>query len=237
MEILSPVSMPDPVRSYYQAALSGLRHIESRRPSGRRFGENADALWKGFAGELTTSDRLDLLIRDADAEWPGAFGARTVFHRAGVAEDEAFGVGWTPLDPSDAEELWREMTRSDAPADVVSALSAAAAAWGIALSAFEVGELSAADRVLVAGPSAIAAVIARFSEDRGLGWGDQVVVVATPESHRQLALLGAALVNVNKPTRVLNASEFAEQRPATHRALVSDDADARDRAAAEGARA
>jgi hypothetical protein len=235
MEILSPVPMPDPVRSYYRAALSGLRHIEARRPSGRRFGENADALWRSFAGELTTSDRIDLLIRDADAEWPGAFGARTVFARAGVAEDEAFGVGWYPLDPPDAEELWREVTRSDAPADVSSALVSAAASWGVTLSAFELGEINASEKVLVAGPSAIAAVIARFSDYRGLGWGEQVAVVATPECHRQLALLGAALVNVNKPTRVLPATEFEQQRPSARRVLVSPDADPRDRAVAEGA--
>jgi hypothetical protein len=28
---------------------------------------------------------------DADAEWPGGFGARTVFAGAAVAEDDAFG--------------------------------------------------------------------------------------------------------------------------------------------------
>lgn len=54
------VSMPDRVLAYYRAALAGLRYVESRRPSGRRFGENADALWKNFAGELTVGDRLDL---------------------------------------------------------------------------------------------------------------------------------------------------------------------------------
>ncbi len=65
--------------AYYQAALRCLQFVEKRKPTGRRFGSEADARWASFKGELTTSDRIDLLLRDADTEWLGAIGARTVF--------------------------------------------------------------------------------------------------------------------------------------------------------------
>jgi hypothetical protein len=65
--------------------LFALRYLEGRRATGRRFGADADALWSSLQGDLTTANRLDLLIRDADAEWPGGFGARTVFAMRGVA--------------------------------------------------------------------------------------------------------------------------------------------------------
>jgi hypothetical protein len=41
--------------------------LRARRPTGRRFGTEADARWNGFHGSLTIADRLDLLVRDADA--------------------------------------------------------------------------------------------------------------------------------------------------------------------------
>ncbi len=59
------------MKSYYGAALVGLLAIEARRPTGRRVGSEADARWQAFRGDLTTANRLDLLIRDADAQWPG----------------------------------------------------------------------------------------------------------------------------------------------------------------------
>jgi hypothetical protein len=74
-----------------------LKFVEERRPNRRRFGADADALWKGRAGELPPGERLDLLFRDADAEWPGAFGARTASDRGVVPEDEPFGAGREPL--------------------------------------------------------------------------------------------------------------------------------------------
>ncbi len=39
------------------------------------------------ARHLTTADRLDILLRDADAHWPASFGARNVFEVASLRWD------------------------------------------------------------------------------------------------------------------------------------------------------
>ena len=122
---------------YYVAALRALRFVERRAPTTRRFGGDADARWGAFRGNLTTADRLDLLLRDADAHWPAAFGARNVFALRSAAEDEAFGAEWSPLDPVDAEELWREVLAEAPPDGVREALLAAASSWDLELAAVE----------------------------------------------------------------------------------------------------
>ncbi|NVL83835.1 hypothetical protein [Escherichia coli] len=66
------------VDAFYEASLRKLRFVEARSPTKRRSGADADALWKSFKGHLTASDRLDLLLRDADIEHGGAFGARVL---------------------------------------------------------------------------------------------------------------------------------------------------------------
>ncbi len=58
--------------AYCRAALESLLFVEALRPTRRRAGADADATWASFRGDLTTADRIDLLLRDADAEWPGA---------------------------------------------------------------------------------------------------------------------------------------------------------------------
>lgn len=50
--------------AYYRAALRCLQFVEQRKPTGRRFGPDADARWSQFEGELTTADRIDLMVRD-----------------------------------------------------------------------------------------------------------------------------------------------------------------------------
>jgi hypothetical protein len=214
-------------RSYYSAALAGLRLLEARRPTGRRFGADADARWSSFRGDLTTADRIDLLIRDADAQWPGAFGARNVFARRAVAEDEAFGVGWEPLDPIDAEELWRaEMTKPSAES-VSAAARAVAERWSQRIAAVELTPIAATEKLVVAGPSAIVAVLEAFSKGQDLDWGDQVAVIATPPGHRQLAALGAALLNITTPTFLVTGSETASIT-GKRRVIASGDADEED---------
>jgi len=225
--------MPSPsaadTRAFYTVALSGLRFVEARRPTGRRFGSDADARWTGFRGDLTTADRLDLLLRDADAEWPGAFGARTVFAEPAVAEDDAFGPAWIGLEPVDAEDVWRATLTATEPHDLDTLLAAWSRAWGLSLSAVDVGALSTVDRLVVAGPSAIAAAIRAFSGRDDLAWTEQVTIVVTPPAHRQLASFSTAVLNATKPTLV---ATHGQAHSLVGRAIVSPDAAPEDAAAA-----
>ncbi len=214
---------------YVEAALRLLQFVEARRPTGRRFGQDADARWASFKGDLRTADRIELLIRDADAEWPGGFGARTVYALRAVAEDEPFGAQWPGLDPIAAEEIWRRMP--NAASTVAAACDAILVAWDQQLKPFEVGKVGPTDRLTIAGPSAVAAAIAVFADGKGLDWADQVVVVATPPAHRQVAAAATALLNATRPVQILAASD---EPPKGGRVLVSDDADPRDRARVTG---
>lgn len=218
-------------RPFYRTAHVGLRFLEQRSGSGRRFGVEADARWKGFCGDLQTADRIDLLIRDADAQWVGALGARTVFVLDDVCEDDPFGPRWEPLEPVEAEELWRGELATAAPRTVGEALDRAAAAWGLKLSPVAVGVIAPADRLVVAGPSAVASVAAAFAEGADLDWAAQVTVVATAPAHRQLAGLGAALLNATR-IGALWSAEAGSKVPGA-RLIVSPDAAEADRLQAE----
>ncbi|MCE9575766.1 MAG: hypothetical protein K8W52_21630 [Deltaproteobacteria bacterium] len=214
---------------YYEAALWSLRFIEARRATDRRFGAEADAKWAAFRGDFGTSARIDLLLRDADAQWPGAFGARSVYDLAAVARDEAFGAAWVPLDDIDAEELWRRIVATPAPSSPATALAQIAKAWGIALAPSAIEAIGATDRLLVTGPSAIAATIDAFARGSDLDWHDQVAIIATPPAHRHLAAVGAAIVNATKSTRLFNHREPAGDLRAA-RVITSPDASPEDRA-------
>jgi hypothetical protein len=90
-----PSTIPSaPRATSYLAALRMLRFAEACSPTRRRFGSDAEALWKDFAGGLKTIDRIDTLLRDADTQWPGAFGARSSFGPRALAEHDAFGADW-----------------------------------------------------------------------------------------------------------------------------------------------
>ena len=217
-------------QGYYEGALTALRFIERRLPTSRRFGAEADARWASFRGDLTTADRIDLLIRDADAQWPAAFGARAVFALRAVAEDEPFGSKWTSLDPVDAETLWRAAMKRDADVDVRSTLISVAASWGLKIATFDAGALTAADKLVVTGPSAIVAVVDAFTRGVALDWADQVVVVATAPAHRQLACVAAALLNA-KTTVIVDDTAAVVSR-ATARLIASADAEPTDAARA-----
>jgi len=180
---------------YYRAALSALRFIEQRRPTDHRFGPEADAIWGAFRGHLQSIDRIDLLIRDADAQWPGALGARTVFGFDAVAEDEAFGPDWEGLDPVDAEELFRAELARPAPTSVAETLAAMASAWGLSIARFDVGAIDASEKLVAIGVSAFVALALAFDARQGeLDFTDQVVCVASRPGDRQLAAAVSALV-------------------------------------------
>jgi hypothetical protein len=223
----------DQTTSYYRAAFACLQYVETRRPTRRRFGQDADARWKAFKGHLSASDRIDLLLRDANVEWPGAFGAREVFALPSVAEDEAFGAAWRSLDPVDGEALWRELSTRAAPSGAREALLAVAQAWGLQLARMGVEAPDPADRIVVVGPSAIAAVAEVFVGRSDLDWSAQVSCVASPPAHRHLALCAAAIVDTHRLGRVLSADE-ARMLPRGARVIQSEDAARADAEALQG---
>ena len=189
--------------AFYKAALIGLRYIEQRKATGRRFGPDADARWRSLRGDLATADRIDLLLRDANAEWPGAFSARGTFNIPSVPEDEPFGAGWQPLEPVSAEELWHELQAEPPPASLPEVLDAYASCWRLHLAPLEVSTPQPNDHYLVAGPSAVAGLIQAFAEAEDLNWGEQTATVAGPPGHRQLALMAPALLNMPRSAVVI----------------------------------
>ena len=71
----------------------------------------------------------------------------------------------------DAEELWRRLAADSAPADAAACLAAIAGAYELALADLEVPAPAPTDRFVVAGPSAIAALLGRFASGADLGNG------------------------------------------------------------------
>jgi hypothetical protein len=217
---------------YVEGALRLLQYVETRRPTGRRFGADADARWRSFKGDLETVDRIELMIRDADAEWPGGFGARMVYALRGVAEDEPFGSQWEGLDPVDAEELWRRVKAEAAPSSPAATLTAIASAWGVKISKHPLEPIGPTDRLVVVGASAIADTIESFAAGSALDWADQVVVVATSPATRQLAAAATALLNASRSAKIVTAGEPGSAVRGA-RLIASPDADPADREAAE----
>jgi hypothetical protein len=215
-------------RAYYQAALVCLRFLERERPTGRRFGVDADARFEAFRGELKTADRIDLLLRDADAQWPGAFGARAVFALAGAAEDDPFSAHWSPLLPVLGEDLWRQALSGPEASSVREVLVGCAAAWELGCQPFVVAPVGPTDELLVAGPSAIAAVAEVFAVGAGLDWSAQVGIVASRPAERQMGALCAALLKSSRPTRLLERGAVSPDLLQRCRLVLSDDAVAAD---------
>lgn len=229
--------MASELLSYYRAGLALLKHVENRQPTDRRFGAEADALWSQFKGELTTADRIDMLIRDADAQWPGAFGGRTVFDLQGVSTDEPFGAKWEGLDGVLAEDIWRAESKISV-GSAHEALKEIANSWAIELGEFSVPSVGAADRFVVAGPSAIVALVHEFVGTRDLDWSEQVVVVASPPAHRQLGAAAGGILGLTKGVTVVSTSSSdlsaarASLRGKGARLVMSDDTTPEDKALA-----
>ncbi len=215
---------------FYEAALRVLAFVEQRRPTGRRFGPDADARWAAFRGAMTASERIDLLLRDADAEWPTAFGGRLVYEIPGLADDESFGPSWPTIDPVIAEETWRRHANLSPPKTPREALLGFADAWELRLEIVP-PTVSPTDRLLVVGPSAIASTVLAFAQGSALDWSQQVTVIATPPAHRHLAAAATAILNARGATSLLGRNSPApDLRGASM--VASPDADQADRARA-----
>lgn len=216
------------VRAYYESALTALRYLEHRAPTGRRFGQDADLRWSSFRGHLQDVDRIDLLLRDADAQWPGSMGARRVFNRHGVAEDDAFGKEWAPLEPVAGAELWRDANGTPPAENLGAVLSRIAAVWKLSLQPHRHEAVSPSSRLVVAGASAVAALAQSFEGRSDLNWADQVAVVASDPPTRQLAAFCGAALNATNATPALLAAEERGASLVGHTPVVSSDASSTD---------
>lgn len=208
--------------SYFRTALSGLRFLEAREPTGRRFGEDADVLWRSYATrQISELDRLELLIRDADRQWRGAFGPRFVFDLPVGSDDEAFGPSWLRAAPVPVRDLWRDAFTRPAPRALEDVLADWSAAWDRPLTSTPC-ELSANERVTFIGASAIASAIRALAGRTDLAWHRNVEVVASEPAERQLALLAAPLLAAE------GATVLVDRPSAGSRVISSDDARASD---------
>ncbi len=186
--------------SFYAAALAGLRALEARERSPRRFGPDADARWQSFRGHLELAARIDLLARDAAVRWQAGFSPALVFQLPYLADDEPFGPDWRGLTPTQAEQLWKS---TDSQVD----LSTCAAMLGVPDIPVPCPMPEPSTRLIVAGGSAVLAVGKRFAARPELSWSDQVLVVADRPANRQLAGLVAPVIGARAATRLTAPAE------------------------------
>ena len=210
--------------AFYSAAVLGLRALDARETTARRFGPDAEARWAQFAGALGAGDRLDILLRDAAGTWGAAFSPSECFGLFGLADDEPFGPDWDGIDSSAAMRLLPDMSDT-------ATLDQVATTLGVKPTPIAVPPLTPSTKLVLAGGAAIVAVAKAFAGDRGLSWTDQVLVVAAMPAFRQLAGLGAVLLGARGRTALVRPTGDADGmlRPAgfTHldTAVVSPDAE------------
>src|SRR5262245_4899082 len=198
----SPLT-PQDRSAFYGAAVMGLRALDARESTPRRFGPDADARWTQFAGALRAADRIDILLHDAAGTWGAAFSPSECFGYFGLADDEPFGPDWAGIDDHAAKRLLAE---PDAPAT----LEHIAYGLGVKAASVPVPPITPSTKLVVSGGSAIVSVAKVFAENRALSWTDQVVVVAHKAAWRQLAGLVAVLLGARGRTVIVRPSEGAD---------------------------
>ena len=216
----------------------GLAMLEARagqgqQGGGRRFGPDADARWRAFRGGLQDWHRIDVLVRDAAVRNPAGFAPRVIFDLPALADDEPCGPDWPGVEPVEAAGLLRQAGEGP-PRDALTALEAAATAWGLRPARPPVtatADIRPATRLVLAGAGAVLAVAAAFAGRPELDLADQAVLVADDPGTRQL--FGLALASLNslgsrRPPRLLRTTATAEDCralgiPAADRLLASDD--------------
>lgn len=200
----SPLN-PQDRAAYYTAAVLGLRALDARETTPRRFGADAEARWAQFSGALGERDRIDILLRDAAGTWGAAFSPSECFGLFGLAHDEPFGPDWGGIDDAFAKRLLAE---PGAPAT----LDRAADALGVKAQSVPVPSVTPSTKLVVAGGAAIVSVAKVFAENAALSWTDQVVVVAHEPPWRQLAGLAAVLLGARGRTALVRPTEADELR-------------------------
>lgn len=191
--------------AFYGAAVLGLRALDARESTPRRFGADAEARWTHFAGALGAGDRIDILLRDAAGTWGAAFSPAECFGFFGLAADEPFGPDWSGIDDHSARRLLAEPERP-------ATLEHIALALGLDVKAARVPvpPVTTSTRLVVAGGAAILSVAKAFAENRALSWTDQVVVVADQPAWRQLAGLAAVLLGARGRTVLVRPIDGAD---------------------------
>jgi hypothetical protein len=202
--VTSPLT-PEDRAAFYRAAVRGLRALDDRETSPRRFGPDAEARWRQFAGALGAGDRIDILLRDAVGTWGAAFSPSECFGFFGLADDEPFGPDWGGIDDHAAKRLLAE---SDAPAT----LEHIAHGLGVKVAIVPIPPVTPSTKLIVAGGTAIVSVAKVFAENRALSWTDQVVVVADKTAWRQLAGLTAVLLGARGRTALVRVTEADKLR-------------------------
>ncbi|MFY0572907.1 hypothetical protein ACN28E_55020 [Archangium lansingense] len=198
----SPLT-PQDRAAFYGAAVLGLRALDARETTPRRFGTDAEARWTQFAGALGAGDRIDIMLRDAAGTWGAAFSPSECFGFFGLADDEPFGPDWGGIDDHAAKRLLAE---PDAPAT----LEHIAYGLGVKAASVPVASVTPSTKLVVAGGTAIVSVAKVFAENKALSWTDQVVVVADKAACRQLAGLAAVLLGARGRTALVRATEGVE---------------------------
>ena len=189
--------------AFYSAAVLGLRALDARETTARRFGPDAEARWAQFAGALSAADRLDILLRDAACTFGAAFSPAECFGLFGLAGDEPFGPDWDRIDSPSAKRLLSDMGDAVTLDQVASALAVEAIPLGVP-------PLTPSTKLIVAGGAAVVAVGKAFADNRALSWMDQVVVVAALPAFRQLAGLSAVLLGARGRTALVRPTVDAD---------------------------
>lgn len=199
------MTSPQDRAAFYGAAVLGLRALDARETTARRFGRDAEARWTQFAGALGGGDRIDILLRDAAGTWGAAFSPSECFGFFGLADDEPFGPDWYGIDDASAKRLLAE---PDAP----PTLDHVAYGLGAKAGSVPVPSVTPSTKLAVAGGTAIVSVAKVFAKYKALSWTDQVVVVADKAAWRQLAGLAAVLLGARGRTALVRPTEADKLR-------------------------
>ncbi|MBL8618789.1 MAG: hypothetical protein JNM72_24470 [Deltaproteobacteria bacterium] len=211
-----PALMPSDITAFLRCAGLALHVLEARElalrgegpAAGRRFGDEAEALWPQLLGRLPPLSRLELLIRDAAVEWGPGFSAAACFGLDHAPAGEPFGAGWEhSVDPNGEKVRSLLRRRPEGP----PTFAELAAAWGRAVDEGSVllPVLRPGRVYVVVGLSAAAALARSFAATPGLDWARQVRVVAERPADRQLGALASLFAGASAPAPLLRAAEAA----------------------------